>query len=366
MQGMHVDLRVRCENLSEDEGFDVVVRLESRVLAGGREVRGTVRAGGVLEDDVAVPLREVDPGSVTFVVEVVVGTSDGVGHRFSGKFRERVFAKGESPANIAVHLNQSVNVAMGGLAADNKVELALPTGDGDLKVNDLLRQQEIEHGVELAYEGEVGAGEAEAVGLVDPSSGKRWEILTGASITLGRGDEARGLRPDALTWFLPRSVEHDARSRAISGMQCRLKREGAGLVVEQMSRSNPTKVDGVEVRGSAALALDRGSVLMLPQGFEIALTPVVGVGGGVGALRMERGASAGGRGGFVWLMGAVGVAEALGLGGGGGSGGVVLAESDGRVLWRPAGAGGRGMALRAGGGVDAEGVRLRVVGREGG
>lgn len=365
MQDMHVDLRLLCRSLDADAAVDVALTVRSRVLTHPTELSFSCGPAGSDELDLGLSLRDAQPGTLGFDLEAVVTSTDGSRRAFRGKFRTLLFAKGESPQRIALTLHNEVNAAPGGFVADNQTTLSLPDVQREPTINDMLTRAEIEHRVVLVDAGDRGSADADPVALQHLGTAQRWLLFTGPSLTLGRGGVADSSEPDVITRFLPVGTETDTRSRAISGRQCRLVVQGGRVVLEHLSRSNPTRLEGNEVPDRTVIPAERPSSITLPQAFRLSIRPVPALGnpGGLGAVRLERLDDTGSTEAYVWLLAPVDAAAALGLEGS--ASGFHLEPAGSRVLARPADGAmaSRPTALAAGGSIALGTARLRVVAR---
>lgn len=293
IEGLHAVLDLQLRNRSIEDKCRFEVYLSGRLLQGGVRRKLTLGGGATRKTGIDLPLpraatgRLGSAGDARFDVELIVDAGDEGRHRFTGEFILAVleYTENRSDININIHklIEQTGDAA--GMGAINEINMRdfikLPE---NMSVNDMIREKRPPRFVpiELDYEGKVRTAPSVIIKrdvppldrctIVDERTGSRLLVLRGDSIVLGKSRE----KADIVTWKMPRSEENDYETRKISGQQCRLSRAEDGLVVEQISRVNPTKVNGSILQGRQRLetGMMRLTELELPAAFGLRLNPL--------------------------------------------------------------------------------------------
>ena len=296
MEGLHAVLELQLINRTEDEAFTVEVRLDSRLLGTPGRFQLQLDGGATRRRTLALHLprgsdSEVgSAGDARLDIEVIIDAPGDGRHRFRGECTLVVLAHADNRQEINVNISRLIEHGgdRSGMGAINEIDLGnlihLPES---VTVNDLITQKRQPRFVtiELYYEGPVEerpspllSRPGDAVGrcAIDGlSPGMRLLVLTGEGIALGND---RG-EADIVTWLMPRTEVNDLASRKVSAKQCRLVCTGGYLVLQHLSRVNPTRLDNRSVTESRRIKAGATHTLGLPgdQRFRVTALPMAEV-----------------------------------------------------------------------------------------
>jgi hypothetical protein len=280
MDGHKGFLEFELRNLVDDEDFDAQFRVSSDAFPSLKQPHVKLRAGKQVRRRVPLDLTgpERCAGEVAFEIELLIVAGE-ARHRFCGEFSMVVLDHARDMREVTVNIGKVVEQSgKAGMGSVNEIDFSnLINLPRQATVNDFLTEQREPRfvAIDLEYEGSIPDHASPVASrsapplsrcalIAEHQSEPRTLILTGRSLVVGRSRA----EADIVAWVMPRTDENDTRTRSISGRHCRFGIDAEGVFIEQLSRVNLTRVDGISIQRRFMLRSGQSYRLQLSNAIE--------------------------------------------------------------------------------------------------